>query len=291
MPDTRLRPKISRARHAVALDRRGLLSQPQARSIKKCEVATTTPFSSWAFSKFLLDLKTEGRSEGELETNKTKQLVATQVATSPQLSRQHPSGRKTIRASILHPKIRVGANRERSQTPPIRRLTGLLHRDTRLLAALRLQKPRGSSRKLDPILNSEFAQQSGNVKFHRPHRNVQHGCDLFIRFVAQNRVQNLFLPRTQRPRTCNRPPFLQQRLRPRYQPFHQNALRRNHHLEVSRFLSPHKALHRQQSRDPFYCRFQPCVRLRPKLRYAGRLVAENKQIRGLILHPFLFLSN
>ncbi len=36
------------------LDRRGLLSQRQARSIKKCEVATTTAFLVVGFSEFCL---------------------------------------------------------------------------------------------------------------------------------------------------------------------------------------------------------------------------------------------
>jgi hypothetical protein len=81
------------------------------------------------------------------------------------------------------------------------------------------------------------------VEFHGSHRNVQEIGDLFVRPVAQNRMEDLLLPGAQRSGAGDGSSFFQQFLRTRYEPFHQNALRGYHHVKIPRFLSSHEALH------------------------------------------------
>jgi hypothetical protein len=167
-------------------------------------------FSSWAFRSCWLGFKKQRKipAATQRKTRKIAQRWRRQgVAASFRLSRQHPPSRKAIAAgSIRHPKIRIGANGKRAQPPPVLRLRRLLRRHT-LAAAIVSQKPRSPPRQLDPIFHPEFAQQSRDVKLHGPHRDVQHGSDLFICLVTQNRVKNLFLPGAQRARTRNCTPF------------------------------------------------------------------------------------
>src|SRR6201982_3936949 len=56
------------------------------------------------------------------------------------------------------------------------------------------------------------------MKFHGSHRDIQHGSNLFICLVTQNRGKNLLLQGRQRAGTPHSPPFFPPRFRPRPTP-------------------------------------------------------------------------
>lgn len=114
------------------------------------------------------------------------------------------------------------------------------------------------------------------MKFHGPHRDIQLRRDFFIRPVAENAAQNLFLPGTQRSGAGSRPPGLQKLLCTGNQAPYERSLRRDKHFEVTRLLPPDKTLHCKNPSNVLGGKISRPTGFRTKLCHSSCLLTENK---------------